>query len=155
MRQTRAILRRLPWSTAISILVILIASGQEAFAICISSRVKVFDVKGTVLGSSYADPTTAVPLPQATLSLVPLREPSIPSRPVATTTDENGNFSFPKVKRGRYRIRASLPGFQVFEAEVRVIRFSLRPKRSLVIGLYITSPTCACTGYIGTQRRRR
>jgi len=95
---------------------------------------KVFRVAGRVVAPS--NDGALLPIP-ATLALVAYSDSGLVTPPLhVVTADEAGSFSFPAVPRGRYRLRVSLSGFYTFTAQIRVVRYSLRPRSTLLVTLY-------------------
>ena len=94
---------------------------------------KVFCVAGRVLAPWHEG--TLQPIP-ATVALAASSDTTVTAPLHVVTADQDGSFSFPSVPRGRYCLRVSLPGFYTFTTQVRVVRYSLRPRSTLLVTLY-------------------
>jgi hypothetical protein len=100
----------------VAAVVALVAQATEA-TICISEMITLRRVQGIVVEDSQGgDPYV---LPGATVKL------SAGKYEAETTTDEDGYFTFGRVRPGNYKIRAELEGFVTAYGTVR--RSSSRP----------------------------
>jgi outer membrane receptor protein involved in Fe transport len=63
------------------------------------------EVTGSIAGTVY-DPSGAV-VPSATIEVSGSNLP----RPLSTTSDSNGNYTFPRLPAGSYTVKATAPGF--------------------------------------------
>ena len=130
--------------------VLLLSSSFIAPAVVVQPPPpKLFRVAGRVV-SPWTDGAHQ-PVP-AKLALANLSDPDLLAPLHIVTAGEDGIFSFPHVPRGRYWLRVSLPGFSTFTAQIRVVRYSLRPRETLVVTIY--TPTVGVDpSSISTERR--
>jgi hypothetical protein len=96
---------------------------------------KVFCLTGRVVAPWTGG--TPQPIP-ATLALAVFSDRDVAAPLHVVTANETGSFSFPSVPRGRYWLRVSCTGFFTLTTQVHVVRYSLRPRSSLLVTLYIS-----------------
>src|SRR6186997_343182 len=84
--------------------------------VLVSAPVAAQVLYGSLVGTVTDESNLAVPGATVTITHVETNQAR------ETTSNETGNYSFPNVAAGTYRVEVTLPGFQTFRAQDIAVR---------------------------------